>query len=963
MTKSLVITEKPSVARDVVEALGGFQEMEGYWERNDMLVTFAVGHLFELPAPEDLDEKYKRWTLDTLPILPLKFALKPKESHTERINLIGSLLQTEGLSSVINACDAGREGELIFREIVDYFETPLELKRIWLQSMTKSAIRTGFDNLQPGEKYNGLRDAAYCRTHADWLIGMNATRALTRRLKTRSENQAWSAGRVQTPTLAMLVEREFEILQHVPRAYWKITATFRASDHEYEGLWFDPAVKTSDEDPHIKPERIFDRTRAEEILAKIASKPGVASEVRKPSKESAPPLFDLTSLQREANRRLGWSARRTLNAAQRCYEAHKVLTYPRTDARALPEDYRDTVNEIITNLASNPDHTVTATLLLNDGLTNESKIFDNSKVRDHFAIIPTGSNPEEPLQGDDARLYDLVTRRFLAAFCKPAIWSRIERTTVVEGESFKTRARILIEPGWRLALGQTADPKESGDKLQPLVAGEDRPEGIGVQDVSHELLEEETKPPARITEGRLLSLMEHAGNQIDDEDMADALRDKGIGTPATRADIIENLIRKGYIDRVAKALRPSVKGIRLIDILHRMEVESLASPRLTADIENDLGLVEQSNRKPDSFMDRIRDYATDIVERTRTFEFEDLFPDKEELGGCPMCDKPVYERSWFYRCKEPANLDEMRKVQQEWDRKNRRRKNPETPRPEIDDCSFRIWKDKSGRYVDRSSVVELLTEGKTRVLDGFATRQGRGYKAQLYLDDENSTAVNIISEDGEGNDDIVLPEYGVDPRPLGNCPNCEGGEWVETKYSFICSKGKAALKQLDKEEWTMTVLKKKEQAEVEDYCPSLLPRTVCKREITREEAQHYLVTGKTEQLTDFISRRGRPFSAFLFLKDTGRHGFEFPPRASAAGGSTKKKATKKKTTKKKTTKKKAAKKKTTKKKATKKKTTKKKVTKKKTTKKKVTKKKATKKKVTKKVAVDTPQAGTEGTES
>jgi DNA topoisomerase-3 len=930
MAKNLVITEKPSVARDVVEALGGFDEHEGYWESDEMLVTFAVGHLFELPSPEDIDEKYKRWTLDTLPILPDKFDLKPKDSHRERIAVIQSLLERPDLGDVINACDAGREGELIFREIVDYFKTSNPLKRLWLQSMTKKAIKVGFENVQPGEKFEGLRDAAYCRTHADWLIGMNATRALTRRLKTRSENTAWSAGRVQTPTLAMLVDREFGILSHMPKPFWRIAANFQAADHDYEGQWFDPDQSNDDEkDAQAKPDRIFDKPTAEGIMAKILNKVGTASETRKPSRESAPPLFDLTSLQREANRRFAWSARRTLNAAQRCYEAHKVLTYPRTDARALPEDYRDTVLDVLKELQSDARFQTTAALLLKDGLQNEKKIFDDSKVSDHFAIIPTGLNPDAELEGDDGKLFDLVTRRFLSAFCVPALWSRIERITMVEGESFRTRARILVEPGWRIALGAESETAESADKLLPLVAGQDKVDGVTVKDLSQELSEEITKPPARITEGRLLSLMENAGAQIEDEDAANALRDKGIGTPATRADIIENLIRKTYVDRVAKALRPTVKGMRLIDILHRMNAESLASARLTADIEKNLAEVQAESREAESFMKKMREYATDIVERTRTFEFEDLFPDKNALGNCPLCSKPVYERSWFYRCKEPANLDEMRKVQKEWDRKNRRKKNPDTERPEIDDCTFRIWKDKSGRYVDHTSVQELLSEGTTRVLDGFATRQGRSYKAQLYLNEDKETAVNIISEGGEGEDEVILPEYGINPDPLGPCPHCKEGEWVETKYSFLCSRGKAAFDKLGKDEWTLTTLKKKEQAEVDDYCPSIMPRTVCKREMTREEALVYLRDGKTALLSDFISRRGRPFGAILLLKESGRHGFEFPPRGGGATGG-KKKATKKKATKKKATKKKATKKKATKKKATKKKATKKKVTKKKT---------------------------------
>ncbi|MCC7385462.1 MAG: DNA topoisomerase 3 [Deltaproteobacteria bacterium] len=877
MAKRLVITEKPSVARDVVAALGGFQEEEGYWESDRYLVTFAVGHLFELLAPEDLDPKYKRWTLDTLPIIPEKFELKPKRDHGERLKAIKKLLERDDVEEVINACDAGREGELIFREIVDYNQSQLPIKRLWLQSMTTSAIRNGFSDLKPGEQYRGLRDAAYCRTYSDWLIGMNATRALTRRLKTRSENQAWSAGRVQTPTLAMLVDRELEILSHSPVAYWKLVGTFAHGDSTYQGVWFDTAQKGADtEESDSRPDRIFDEAQARAILARITGKPGVASETRKPSKEAAPLLFDLTTLQREANRRFGWSARRTLNAAQRCYEAHKTLTYPRTDARALPNDYRPVVDEVIASLGADPRYSAACQFLGAHGLLNTNRIFDDEKVTDHFAIVPTGVLPERALEGDDARLFDLVVRRFLGAFHPPATWSRVERVTVVEGESFRSRARTLQDPGWRAVLGET-ESEEGDSALPPLVSGQDQVEGVSVRSDNLELASEETKPPPRITEGRLLSLMENAGEQVEDEEAALALKDKGIGTPATRADIIENLISKGYVVRAGKALRPSVKGIRLIDILHRMHAERLASPRLTGEMEQHLAEVEKKRRQPDAFMNEIRDYTREIVERTKTFEFDELYPDDEALGACPLCGKPVYERSWFYRCKEPPGLAESRRPSKTEDK--------DAPKPPpIEDCPFRIWKDKSGRYVDRTTVKELLATGKTRVLDGFTTRQGRTYRGQIVL--ENGELVLHGVAGGEGDDGgAEAPEYEVDDRPLGACPFCKTGEVVETRATFVCSKGRDLLRQLGRDEASLFSLKKKEVPEGAEYCTFLLPRTVCRREITREEAEGYVRDLKTPVLTDFISQRGRPFSATLFMRpETGRHGFEFPPRGQKGKG-------------------------------------------------------------------------------
>ena len=875
--KRLVITEKPSVARDIVHALGGFKEEDGYWESPEFVVTFAVGHLFELLEPEDLDPKYKRWTLDLLPIIPDVFQLKPKKEHSDRLKTIKSLFKRDDIEGLVNACDAGREGELIFREIVDFNEVKLPIERLWLQSMTQTAIKDGFHELKPGEQYRGLRDAAYCRTYSDWLIGMNATRALTRRLKTRGENQAWSAGRVQTPTLAMLVEREVETLAHKPEPYWRLVGTFEHGGTAYVGTWFDENKKESEaEDGQDKPDRIFDEAKAKALLEKVGGKDALASETRKPSREAPPGLFDLTGLQREANRKFGWSARRTLNAAQRCYEAHKVLTYPRSDSRALPEDYRTVVDTVITNLAADARYSASSQFLGKNGLLNADKIFDNAKVSDHFAIIPTGVVPEHPLDGDDGRLFDLVVRRFLSAFHPAAMWSRVERITRVEGEAFRSRARTLQEPGWRAVMGET-EAEEGDAALPPLVPGSDVADDVGVKPEGYELQPEETKPPARITEGRLLSLMENAGENLEDEEAAEAMRDKGIGTPATRADIIENLIRKGYVVRVGKVLRPSVKGIRLIDVLRRMHEERLASPQLTGQMEQHLLEVEKKKRKADVFMNEIREYTREIVERTKGFEFDDLFPDKDPLGKCPECGRTVYERSWFYRCKETEEVAAQRKAE--------RAKTAEKGSGKAEDCTFRIWKDKSGRYIDRTTAVELLETGKTRVLDGFTTRQGRTYRGSLAIENNEIVLHSVADKGDEEGGTAEAPEYEVDDTPLGSCPICTDGVITETRQTFVCSKGRAVLKAIGRDEASFFSLKKKEIPEGLDYCGFVMPRTVCKREITRDEALEYITNKKTPLLTDFISQRGRPFSATLVLREeTGRHGFEFPPRGKKDAG-------------------------------------------------------------------------------
>ncbi len=865
MSKSLVITEKPSVARDIVAVLGGFEEQEGYWEGDEYVVTFSLGHLVELLEPEDLDPAYKRWTLDILPILPSEFRLKPKARMSERIRTIQKLLKRKDIDDIINACDAGREGELIFREIVEYLGSNKPVRRLWLRSMTRGAIQRGFSNLEPSERYDRLGSAAACRSQSDWLIGMNATRALTKRLKGRKEKVAWSAGRVQTPTLAMLVGRELEVLAHVPRAFWRVAATFAVDSHEYVGTWFDPDFKAKDEKDDTRDDRIFDEARAQEIAGAVRGRTGAARETRKPSKETAPPLFDLTSLQRECNRRFGWSARRSLNAAQRCYEGHKVLTYPRTSSRCLPSDYRTTVDEVIQKLADGSEYGEWATRLREQGLENTKRTFNDEGVSDHFAIIPTGHVPSESLRGDDGRLFDLAVRRFLGTFYPPAVWTRVERITEVEGHSFRARARTLDEPGWREVLGQT---EQEDQTLPPLRPGEAEVEGIDAHAREIEVQSEQTKPPARITEARLLSLMENAGQTIDDDELAAALHEKGIGTPATRADIIENLIAKGYVVRQAKSLRPTVKAVRLVDILKRIRADRLASPKLTGDIEYHLLEVERGDRSTQEFMKEIVEYTTDIVDRAKAFDYDDVYPRKEPLGTCP-CERkrPVYEGSWFYRCEEDPAVEKEH------------------------DCPFRIWKDKAGRYMDHATVHTLLEKGETGVLEGFLTRDGRTYSGTLKVEGKELKLVPASTASGERA--IDQPEYEVNTDPLGTCPVCKAGTIYESPTHFACQLPEGA-------------------PEPEKECRFTFPRTVCKREVTREEAEPYVKNGRTEMLQEFISRYGRPFAATLFLKENGRHGFEFAPRERKPGsrkGTTRKKATGKKTTRKRTTRKKTTRKK------------------------------------------------------
>ena len=488
--KALVIAEKPSVARDIARALGGFQNKKTFFEGPDHVVASAVGHMLELVPPEGAEVARGKWSLANLPVIPDHFDLKPIQKNESQLKLIQKLYARKDIDRVINACDAGREGELIFHYLIRHFKGLKPVQRLWLQSMTPHAIRDGFERLRDGEKLLPLQRAAVCRSESDWLIGINATRAMTALNSSGGGFSLTTVGRVQTPTLALLVDREKEIQNFEPRAYWEVRGTFAIASGRYEGYWIDPQVQarskqgaaqgtTKDQHGTAKPERIWDRARAEAIVATCANREGRVSETTKPSSQQPPMLFDLTSLQREANRRFGFSAKATLGIAQALYERHKVLTYPRTDSRTLPEDYPETARTIIQSLVSfdngpgamPPDgegdrpisHWAEQVLQQNYINGKNKRIFNNAQVSDHFAIIPTGEVPGK-LKEQERRIYELVTRCFIAAFYPPARFENTLRRTVVEHQTFETRGRVLIESGWLQVMGR----KESNETLPPL---------------------------------------------------------------------------------------------------------------------------------------------------------------------------------------------------------------------------------------------------------------------------------------------------------------------------------------------------------------------------------------------------------------------------------------------------------------------------------------------------------------
>ncbi len=869
MAKALIITEKPSVARDIVDALGGFSAKSGgaYWESDRYICSFAVGHIFSLLEPEEIDRAYRSWNIALLPIIPKEFLLKPIAGHEQRIKILRSLIERPDVNCLINACDAAREGELIFREIVDFVGAKQWVRRLWLQSMTAEAIRAGFQSLRDGTDLDGLGAAAACRARSDWLIGMNATRAFSQRLRTRSERVPWSVGRVQTPTLALLVDRELQILGHIPRPFWRLTATFDAGDHTYEGIWYDPKFKANEREPDRRDDRVFDEARAREIATSLDGASGIANETRDESLRHAPYLFHLTGLQKYMAQRYKWTSKRTLDAAQRCYESHKVITYPRTSSQCLPSDYRAEVDRLVKALAGHDTYGDAASHILRNGRCNDKRTFNDAGVSDHFAIIPTGKF--KGLSGDDAKLFDAVVRRFLATFYPPAVYDRVKRTTVCGDHHFKTGPlEALRVPGW-LSVYDRQTEDGSAKELPPL-KGKD----AHVQITNRNLKGETTKPPPRITEAGLLSLMEHAGRQIESEELQAALNSaEGLGTAATRADIIQNLKTKEYVD---ESLRPTFKGIHLIKTLQRLNVVRLTSPELTARLELELAEVESGKRHEQAYMAEISRYTAEVVNAAKKLEWQQLYPDENPLGDCPVCRQKgsefalgvpkVFERNLYYACVTVTGPNAG--------------------------CGFRVWKEIAGRYVDRNNAETLIQQGSTSELDGFKTRSKQDYKARLEL---RAGKVVVQGQDGETSAaedpfaEAAAPRQrgrgagakagrqgaskATDDRPqqervvIADCPvhNVgEGCQVVETRGAYVCTTRLAAFARGEQKPTGL-----------------MLPRILCKRELSQSEVKTLIQARITDELQGFTSKFGRPFNARLQLTPEGGIAFVFAERAAS----------------------------------------------------------------------------------
>jgi DNA topoisomerase-3 len=831
MSKKLIIAEKPSVAQDVARALGGFTKHDEYFESDDYVLSSAIGHLLELAVPEDYEVKRGKWSFAHLPVIPPHFTLAPIEKTESRLRLLNRLIKRKDVTGLINACDAGREGELIFNYIVQNARVSKPVERLWLQSMTPQAIREGFAGLRQGHEMQGLGNAAVCRSESDWLVGINGTRAMTAFNSKSGGFHLTTVGRVQTPTLAIVVEREEKIRRFVPRDYWEIEAGFAAAGGRYKGRWIDETFRKDDSNEHARAERLWDRAKAEAIRARCLGKPGIAEEEAKPSTQLSPLLFDLTSLQREANGRFGFSARVTLQLAQALYEKHKVLTYPRTDSRALPEDYLGTVKGTLTMFADESalkgaDHVLlhryapfAAQILKQDWVRPNKRIFNNAKISDHFAIIPTGLPPKHLTEAEQ-KIYDMVTKRFLAVFFPAAEYLVTTRITRVEGEAFKTEGKVLLNPGWLTVYGREAQEEGDAPQLPPIKPRET----VRTEDIA--VLASQTKPPARFTDATLLSAMEGAGKLVEDEELREAMRAKGLGTPATRAQIIENLIAETYLHREGRELIPTAKAFQLLIALRGLKIEELTSPELTGGWEYKLALMEQGKLSREAFMEEIAEMARHIVHQAKTYESDTVPGDFATLRTpCPRCGGEIRENYKKFQCQS---------------------------------CDFALWKIVAGRQYEVPEIETLLSERRVGPLQGFRNKMGRHFAAIIKLNDQHEPEFDFgqSREDGDAAEPV---DFG-DQEPLGACPKC-GARVFEHGLAYVCEKSVDSGR----------------------MCDFRSGKIILQQDITREQMQKLLAGGKTDLLKGFVSARTkRKFSAYLVRGADGKVGFEFEPRPAKA---------------------------------------------------------------------------------
>lgn len=820
MGKQLIIAEKPSVAGDIARALGGFTKHGDYYESESHVLSAAVGHLLEIAAPEEYEVKRGKWSFANLPVIPPRFDLRPIERSHARLKLLAKLMKRKDVTGLINACDAGREGELIFRYIAQATKCKLPARRLWLQSMTPASIRDGFARLRPDKEMLPLADAAISRSEADWIVGINGTRAMTAFNSKDGGFFLTTVGRVQTPTLAIVVEREKKIKGFISREYWEVHAQFAAAAGAYDARWFNPGFQRDDADPDRRENRLWNRAEAEAIVEACRGKTGVVSEESKPSSQLSPLLFDLTSLQREANSRFGFSARVTLSIAQELYEKHKVLTYPRTDSRHLPEDYLATVKATMQAAREQgPYADLVRQVLAKGWLRLNKRVFDNAKISDHFAIIPTTQAPRH-LNEVQQKIYDLVTRRFLAVFFPPAEYLVTTRITEVSDHRFKTEGKVLVNPGWLAVYGREA---QDGDTtLVPVSKGE---KPVAEQVEAQHLA---TRPPARYTEATLLTAMEGAGKLIEDDELREAMAQKGLGTPATRAAIIEGLISEKYLLREGRELIPTAKAFQLMTLLNGLGVNELTQPELTGEWEYKLARMERGRFKREDFMREIARMTQTVVKRAKEYNSDTVPGDYATLATpCPNCGGTVRENYRRFAC---------------------------------DACEFSIGKTPGGRQFELEEVETLLKDRKLGPLQGFRSKAGRPFAAilQIVPNPENDNYKLEFDFGQDRNGDVATEVDFSGQTALGSCPKC-GAPVYEHGLSYLCEN---------------TPPKR---------CDFRSGKVILRQDVTREQMEKLLSAGRTDLLDGFVSNRnGRKFKAFLVKQPDGKIGFEFAPRADKA---------------------------------------------------------------------------------
>ena len=816
MSKTLIIAEKPSVALDISRALGGFSREGDYFESEHYVLASSVGHLLSLVAPNDPVKG--KWSFTHLPVIPPAFELGPTDKRSsERLKLLTRLAKRKDVSALINACDAGREGELIFRYIIQYAGVKKPIQRLWLQSMTQTSIRDSFDRLRDDDALKPLEAAARSRAEADWLVGINGTRAMTAFNSKDGGFFKTPVGRVQTPTLAIVMERENRIRQFVSRDYWEVRANFVAAAGFYEGRWIDTAFRKDEQDPEKRESRLWSEAAALSVVAACREQSGEVTEESKPSTQLSPGLYDLTSLQREANGRFGFSAKTTLSLAQTLYERHKALTYPRTDSRYLPEDYLATVRQTIGALGENssgpagPLATHARKVMAENWVKPNRRIFDNKKVSDHFAIIPTLQIPRD-LSEAESKIYDLVLKRFLAVFFPAAEYRVTTRLTRVQGHTFKTEGKVLVNPGWLAVYGRDAQGEDAN--LIPVADGEQ------VRTESIEAVGLATKPPARYNEATLLSAMEGAGKLVGDEELREAMVERGLGTPATRAAIIEGLLNETYLRREGRDLIPTAKARQLMTLLAGLDVSELTSPELTGEWEHKLKQIEQGELGREAFMREIAQMTQVIVKRAKEYERDTVPGDYATLQApCPKCGGVVKENYRRYACTN---------------------------------CDFSISKYPGGRTFELPEVETLLTKREIGPLQGFISKMGRPFAAILKLNDEQKMEFDFGQS---GRDDDEAVDFSGQ-TPVGACPKCSSRVF-EHGMSYVCEKSVGP----------------------EKSCDFRSGKVILQQEISREQMAKLLNDGRTDLLDGFVSSRtNRKFKAFLVRQPDGKIGFEFEPR-------------------------------------------------------------------------------------